>query len=312
MPYLSFSAYKLFNSCPKAYWHRYIDKTTPPKPDNCVNSLYGSTIGTVFEVFYRDKVWTRRDYEPYLQSIVEETFDSVVRGQRGSIVDWDDEKANYHSRADLIKDVREGIPRGLQVIRQNRFIGQEAEAEMKLDTDFGPYRIGGRADFVIRRVQPHGDLVILDGKGSKWRDKYVEPTQLKWYAMLYRARFGVVPDGLGFVFWRFEGEQAVQWISFTSADLDVLHHEIIDTMKRIETGTNRIASLAMMPQSAFEAREEYFPAAPSFGCNLCSYLPLCEEGLKKYGPKVRTENPWRKPKVVLPGDGVRELSLGEE
>ena len=122
-------------------------------------------MGILFERFYADKLWRRKDYADFLQSIVEETFDKAVKDQKGRIVDWNDEKANYHSRAELLADVRETIPRGLQVIRENRFIGPQADAEVKLDWKFGPHLVGGRADFIIRRVEPHGDLVILDEIG---------------------------------------------------------------------------------------------------------------------------------------------------
>lgn len=309
--YCSYSGYKLNSQCPKAYWHRYIDKTTTPNADNCVNSLYGSTVGTLFEIFYRDKLWRRKDYQDFLISQAEPTLDLVIKNQRGSIVNWADEKANYHTRGELMRDVEAAIPRGLQTIREQRFVGPMAEAEMKLDHDFGPHRVGGRADFVIKRVPPQGDLLILDGKGSKWREKYVEESQLKWYAFLYRAKFKVVPDGLGFVFWRFEGEEAVGWIKFTSGDLDNLQDEVLGTMNQLEKGMSKLESLTRMPQAHDELRQELFPAQVSFGCKLCSYLEVCEEGLAKHGPR-KSEGGFRKSRVELPGSGVRELSLDDE
>lgn len=308
--YLSFSGYKLYSGCPKAYWHRYVDKTTPLKPDNMVNSLYGSTVGVLFEKFYFHKLWRRSDYLVYLTSLSESTLDEVIKNQRGSIVDWADEKANYHSRGELLRDIEAAIPRGLQVIRENKFVGPFAEPEMKLDTDFGPHRVGGRADFVIERVI-HKDTVILDGKGSKWRDKYVEENQLKWYAFLYRAKYNRVPDKLGFVFWRFEGSEAVQWIPFTPSDLDALQTEVLGTMTGIEKGIRRLELLSNMPKAHDEARQEVFPAQVSFSCKLCSYLELCEEGTAKHGPR-RSEGSFRKSKVELPGSGVRDLNLDDE
>jgi len=302
--YLSYSGFKSYVQCPYSYWHKYVNKTTLLTPENTVNSLYGSTVGILFEGFYADKLWRSKDYESVLQSRVEETFDKAVKDQRGRIVDWNDEKANYHSRAELLADVRETIPRGLQIIRENRLIGPQADAEVKLDSKFGPHLVGGRADFIIRRVEPHKDLVILDGKGSKWGGKFVEDTQLKWYAVLHRARLNVVPDALGFVFWRFEGEKAITWVKFTSADLDVLQHEILTTMNRVATSIDRLQGVSGKLKAFDELRQELFPAQAGDNCRLCAYADLCEEGKAKVAEPSR-----RKPRVTLPQAGVVDDGL---
>lgn len=314
--YLSFSGFSVLGECPKKYWHQYVDKTTLPKPDNCINALYGSTVGTLFEDFYEKKLWKRPDVEKYMLSEVEPTLDKVIEKERKSnkLVDWADEKANYHSRSDLVEEIRAGVPRGLTIIRQNRFLGPVAKAEMKLDHDFGPHRVAGRADFVIQRVDPYGDLIILDGKGSKHREKYVKETQLKWYALLYYTKTGKLPDRLGFLFWRFDGDKAVLWVDFTKADIHFLKEEVLGTMTRVEKNVRRLEILSQTPKAHYEERQELFPAQPTFGCKLCSYLPVCEEGLKKYGPKQKSEGGGgRRSKVtVLPGSGVRELSLDDD
>ena len=311
--YLSYSGYKTYGGCPKQYWHKYVDKTTPPKPDNCVNSLYGSVVGVIFEKFYEYKWWKQDDVARFMLTKVDETLDKVISDQRGRVLDWSDEKANYHSRSDLVEDIRSAIPRGIEIIRANRFLGPVAVPEMKLDYDYGPHRVAGRADFVIERVKPHGDLIILDGKGSKHREKYVEETQLKWYAFLYRDHKGRVPDKLGFVFWRFAGEKSTLWIDYTKEDLDALKQEVLGTMDRIEKGIRRLTTLSERPKAAYEERQELFPAQPSFSCNLCPYLELCEEGSAKYGKK-KSGGGQRRPKssTTLPGSGVRELSLDDD
>lgn len=312
--YLSFSGYKVYCECPKQYWHKYVDKTTPPKPDNCVNALYGSVVGVLFEHFYVNKWWRVDNVVSHMLSQVDDTLTKVMADQRGRIVDWNDEKANYHSRSELVEDIRASVPVGIKIIRENRFLGPTAIAEMKLDTDFGPHRVAGRADFVIERVKPHSDLIILDGKGSKHREKYVEESQLKWYAFLYQAQTGRVPDKLGFVFWRFTGEKATMWVDFTRDDLDALKSEVLGTMDRVEKTVRRLNLLSDQPKSAYEERQEKFPAQPTYGCNLCSYLDVCEEGSAKYGKnKKKAEGSPRRSKVtILPGSGVRELSLDDD
>lgn len=256
-----------------------------------------------------------------LQDLVVPSYKRAISSQRGSrVYDWNDEKSNYKSLDDLLEDVRESIPRGVLTIKENALLGPRAEAELKLDSKFGPHTMGGRADFVIHRVPPHSDEIILDGKGSKHGLKYVdgkplkqgqapEGTQLKWYALLYKERFGRLPDKIGYVFWRFSGEKAVEWIPFEESDIARLKNEVLSTMDRITASTAALEN-ASGKQRHFELREELFPAQPSGGCQFCQYVSLCEEGKKKVEASRRDR--WGK-KATLPTLGVTDgLCLEED
>lgn len=304
--YLSFSGYDKYGQCPLSYWHSYVNKTVMPTPDNGVNALYGSIVGIGFEKFYVDKLWKHQDPTAVMLQRVDEFYTLAVKSQRGVVIDWGDEKANYHSREELMAEVVVAIPRGIEIIKRHRFLGPMADAEVKLDTSFRQHRIGGRADFIVKRTRPHGDLIILDGKGSKHREKYVKPTQLKLYAMLYHVKFGVIPDGIGFVFWRSEPHESVDWVAFDKHDLSNLREEVLMTMDRIEASTTRLTALSGRVKAFDETRQELFPAQAGFHCNLCSYVDVCEEGTKA----VQTTK--RKPKVILPGSGVRDLNLDDD
>lgn len=328
MTYLSYSGYKTNGTCQFQYWNKYVNKTRLKLQENGVNSLYGSTIGIVFEAFYRDRIWKNLDYLKALEELAEPTLDQVIKDQikQGRVIDWFDEKSNYpkekeglsasqafvQGRKELLSDVYESIPRGVDAIRSNRFVGPFMEAEMKLDTRFGPHTLGGRADFVVKRVVPHKDLVIVDGKGSRHREKYVDGTprkkgqpvegvQLKWYAVLYRELHNKPPDTLAYLFWRYAGKEAIEYVPFDKSDLDALKNEMLSTVRRIDRTTNQIAEVSS-PQAQREMREELYPAQPGFHCNLCSYLEVCEEGRNH---KARSQ---RKPRIELP-EGV-DLSLG--
>ncbi len=320
--YISYSGYKSNEQCPLSYWHRYVNKTVLTAPDNGVNALYGIIIGTVFEIFYRDRIWKHVNYVDKLQDLVESVYLESTKPQKGRIIDWGDERSNYASKEALLVDVRDSIPRGIDTIRRNRLVGRYAEAEVKLDTKFGEHLIGGRADFLIQRVAPDGDLVLLDGKGSKHRDKYVdghakkagkqvEGVQLKWYAFLHRAKLNRAPDQLGYIFWRFDGDAAMEWIPFTKFDLDQLQHEVLSTVDRVSGSIQRLAKVSGKAQEHSELLQELFPAQPGWHCSLCSYLPVCEEGSKKV---ASIQNQQRKPRPTLPRSGVLEdgLSLDEE
>lgn len=267
--YLSYSGFKSFSSCPRMYWHQYVGKTKLEIPDNKVNSLYGTVVGNLFETFYVRRLWRETGVEARMLSLVDGHYEAAfARENRDGGIRWkaDDEKANYSSPEELLEDVRSTVPRGLRIIRHHRLLGPEqSEAEVKLDHMVDGHIIGGRADFLIKRIAPHHDLVLLDGKGSKWRDKYVDPRQLKWYAMLHHLKHGFLPDKLGFVFWKFEPERALDWVDFTVADLLELQNTVIGAMREIDT-------------AKAEGGNELFPVSPGDRCRLCAFRPVCPDG----------------------------------
>jgi hypothetical protein len=102
--------------------------------------------------------------------------------------------------------------------------------------------IGGKLDFLIRRDdEPLKGITILDGKNAASRGKYTDPDQLRFYALTFYLQSGVMPDRLGFVYFRFpygyippesewekgpdgtpikpEPETGIEWIPFTRDDL---------------------------------------------------------------------------------------------
>lgn len=331
MTYLSYSGYKSYETCPLQYWHKYVNKTRTQTPENGINTLYGSTIGQVFEAFYRDKLWKKNPMVvEALQALAKPTLDAAMRDQvrQGRVMDWGDEKANYSSPKAILDDVLLTIPEGLKTIQKHRFMGPFMEAEMKLDFKFGRHVMGGRADFVIRRADPYKDLVIVDGKGSKHGAKYIdgkpkkkdaslEGIQLKWYSVLYREHYGVLPDGLAYVFWRYRDEESlkqrplgdkekplesgVEWVPFDKADIDALKTEVLSTLDRIES-TSRKVEQAPHLKIKEELREEFFPTKAGHHCNLCVYAEVCEPGKKVIARTKRA-------KSSIPS-GVEELSLG--
>lgn len=275
--YLSYSGHKAYKDCPRMYWHRYIGKTKLPAPDNKVNSLYGSTVGTIFEYFYNDGLWRKPGIQAILEDLIEPTLTRIIDQEcRSGTVDWSDPKANYKSREALVREVRKTMPRAIEIIRHHRLLGKRAEAEVKLDSSIEGHVVGGRADFIIERIPPHGDLVIIDGKGSRHRDKYVDPHQLWWYSMLYRHQFGRVPDKVGFLFWRQEPENSLDWVDFSERSLDDLLSGVLSSIRTIEEGK---AQLAKTPEPEVRAAlQVLFPPQIGSKCNLCSYLPVCEDG----------------------------------
>ena len=271
--YISYSGFKTYLTCPRDYWHRYIGRTKPPK-ENRINMLYGSAIGTIFEYFYNDKLWRAPDVHVALTALVEPTVKRIMQEEvrKGGLFNWLDPKSNYQSIDSLYDEVHKSVRNGLAIIKQHRLLGPVAVAEMKLDYVLEGHTLGGRADFVIERTRPLSDLIILDGKGSRHREKYVDGMQLRWYAMLYRFLYGATPDKLGFVFWRYGPDEAVDWVDYTPEGLTDLSKEVLATIAKIDASTKAL-------QGATPEHGTPFPAMAELGhCRLCSYLSVCPEG----------------------------------
>lgn len=267
--YLSYSGFKKYKDCPRAYWHCYVNHTKTA-PDNRVGMLYGSITGTLFELFYRDKLWKESDPVAALYALVDSVAkDTVAKEGKSGILNWKDKKLRNGPRSmeEVLTDVRSAIPNGVRIIRKHRLLGTMAKAEVKLDSPIGGHTLGGRCDFLIERLHPLKDLVILDGKGSKYRDQYVDFRQLQWYSILHRAKFGRLPDQVAFLYWRSDPETAVDWSTPIKSEIDEFQEEILTTVSTIEE------------RKRLRVSSEGFPtrANPS-NCRFCNYVTVCSDG----------------------------------
>lgn len=295
--YISYSGWKKYKDCPFSYWHDYVNHTPLEKPDDRLGSIYGSVVGLLFEEFYNQRFWKQPDPKTFVLDRIEEATKRVIRqetsarkGRPGGVLRWKgagegkNPKGMYLNEAELMDDVREAVLRGFKIIKHYRLLGPRAEAEVKLDGKVNGHILGGRADFILKRTAPHHDLCILDGKGSKYRGTYVSPKQLHWYTMLYRLRFNEVPDKLGFVYWRYEPPESVDWVEFSKADLDQLLEQVLADIRDI---TRHEADLPPategQPLAGLGLAREAFRPRPSEGnCRFCPHATAtqCSAGLK--------------------------------
>ena len=312
--YISYSGYKLHSKCPLAYWFSYI-ANVPHPPDNRVNSLYGSVVGAIFEAFYNDEIWKKgKEARKALFDLVEPILDRTIKDETTSseyrpagIVKWQgkkgdglDPKANYTSREELIADIRDAIPRGILSIQFYRLLGKEAASEVKLNSRVKDHTLGGRADFIIRRIKPHSDRAIIDGKGSKYRDLYVDNDQLRWYAALYSLQNeGALPDRLAFLYWRFGPPDSLDWIHFSEDEIHEFLETVIKTVDSIDQRQHDIplpklaavqeANLPPVIKLAFPPKGA--TKTDDLPCKFCDYVTLCPEGtaaLKALNRKARS------------------------
>ena len=272
--YISYSGYDTLESCRKSYYLGYIARLKPTKAENRVSMLYGDAVGKIFESFYSQEIW-RANTTARLQALVQPTVERIVakETEKGGVFHWTDPalKEGPNSLDEVIEDVRRTIPRGLSSIREHGLLGLDARAELVLDTDVGGHRIAGRADFVMTRHKTR-DLVLIDGKGSRHRDKYTNARQLRWYAMLYQMRFGAVPERLGFLYWRSEPHESLDWSEVRSDELEALRGAVLGAIAEIE-GAKRDVERGASPY-------QLFPPTPGFACRFCKFLEQCPEGQK--------------------------------
>jgi len=274
--HLSYSGRKTYKNCPQSYWYNYVEKPLKHEKENKINALYGSWIGTAFEIFYAEKLWQYPDGEQRLVSALPKIFNTRLKGKER----YDFKDPSRSSRAPTFKDIYAevciSVPRGIRSIKEYGFIGHNDQAEMKLDCNIGGHNVGGRADFVVNQMAAPNHLIIIDGKGTKpsRRKLSIDPIQLKWYAMLYHKKTGEYPDSLAFLFWKDEPDTSVQWVDFTPEELVALEAEILENIGKIEAGVKALSTLSV-PEKKI-ALPQYFPTNPEKdNCRWCRYGHLC-------------------------------------
>lgn len=287
--YLSYSGYAKYDSCAFAYWNDYINKTKTEALDDRLGSLYGSIVGLIMEAFYRDRLWKAEKPQQALQDLVTPLTEKTIKRETtpwkdrpGGVLLWkgskegQNPKALYANREDLEADIRDTIPRALRSIRHHKLLGPRTDAEFKLDYVKDGDIIAGRADFVIKRVAPLSDLIIIDGKGSRHRAKYVDPEQLRWYAMLYWLHTKQLPDKLAFLFWKFEPLQSMDWIDVSEYEVEELYEKIQGYFRDIEKKTK----LLVVNAAPAGARNVFTPSPNEDNCRFCPYATpeLCPKG----------------------------------
>jgi hypothetical protein len=252
---ISYSGRKLFLTCPKQYWYRYIIKD--PTRGDPRTSMFGSIIGKIFEWFYERRYWADKDPVASCVSSIPEAIELVYLNEsylKGTNPGWEKE---------LQDNLEKYVPSGVQIIRSERFLTPHSKAEVDLtvtyqkNDDSIPIKLVGRADFI--HATDLKSVYILDGKASKYREKYVDSDQLIWYALSYYLKFQVSPVRLGFVFWSFP-DRPVTWIAYDS-----------DAMRKVLNDTTIVAQRVM---------DKDFSPTPSGECHRCNYRDKCEEGQK--------------------------------
>lgn len=302
--YLSYSGYKKLATCGLAYFLEYVEHLEVEGVDDRQGALYGIVVGRIFERFYVEKAWKNPQPKAHVMGWVDPVLAAVIKEETSpkkfrpaATILWKGmpgaKPTAYASPEEVAADLRDGVDRGFRIIRHERLLGPRADAEVKLDALIEGHKLAGRADFIIRRTSPHNDLVITDGKGSAYRDAFVDKHQLLWYSMLFREHEKTLPDRVGFIYWRFEPPESSDWFEVTSAEVDNLLEEVLNLVVSVE---KKLKTLGSGKKPLAVVREVFPPNLTEAGCKFCPYateahcpegFSLNQEALKKKSKKTK-------------------------
>lgn len=248
---LSWSGYNIYKGCPDAYYRHYV--VNQIVKSNTYNVLGGKTIQRVFELFYNNEIWRRGpDAQQILYDILDKEYKILSIDPS---IDWNAIESRKTSE-ELLESIKPLIPSTLRVIKDYKLLGKYAKSEVKVHAWIDKTLVHGIADFIIRRDNDH---ILLDGKLTKHRSKFLKRDQLVWYTLLFYLQYHTLMNKVGWIYYSY-GE--LEWVPISVEDINRLHMDIKDTITLI--------------------KKKKFDATPSDRvCNFCDYKNVCEHGKQK-------------------------------
>jgi len=210
----------------------------------------------VYEDFYNDELWrSGKGTSQKLLDLVPKYFYEFLDEEH---VDFNDIKCRYEP-LELLETCLEIVPKVLEGIKREKLLGPYARSEVVLRTQLqSSYFLYGIADFLIRKK--NDEVLLIDGKSSKHREKYVDEEQLLFYALAFKLLHNRLPDRLGFYYYRFadDPEKAFDWIKPDPESIAKLRNDLVAAFTNIQ-------------KKRFKANPE-----PSH-CKWCPWEAVCVE-----------------------------------
>jgi CRISPR/Cas system-associated exonuclease Cas4 (RecB family) len=214
--------------------------------------LYGKLVEKFFEIF--SNTW--RYKTPYMppeeiRLKLKTIYDGVLSS---SVVNWDAPFASS-TQEDIFNQAYADVCSIMESPTQNYFLNSRSEVSIEVNLKGGAC-LKGRLDFV------HGDalnpkaITIFDGKGTNNIGKNIEDYQVLFYALLYFLHFKVLPDQLGFFYYRFNTFKPV------AISLDIL---------------NEFRAKLSLDIKKILASKEFIATPSSKSCKYCDYRTGCTE-----------------------------------
>jgi hypothetical protein len=289
------TGFEKYEQCPQKFlWERGwpgIDLGAGPgrrKPKPVQKSsehlIMGIVIQRVVEYLYNEEVW--HDPKTLKDKLSAKVHAELNLECSKNYVNWD----TAPSYDELLQTCLSGVHGFVKTMKHNRLLGPYARAEVEILAWLSPIcPVAGRADLIISREDT--GITILDGKNSKEKGKYTSPDQVRWYAMCYLLSKNIMPNRIGFVYYRFpygtpkaDGgiEEGVDWIPLLRDDLKGLAARAAEVHGKI-------------------IRERFDPTPSPKVCNFCDYETICkarQDQIESNRRRKKTETP------EVPGDKV--------
>lgn len=275
---ISYHSWKDYKECPKKYFLKNIEKKQPPITPNDYFKLYGKLVEKFFEYFCN--LW--RFNMPYMppeeiKFKLNKIYEDLLRV---SNVDWSGVGVK-ETKESLFEQACKDVCAIMDSHNQNYFLNTKAEVTIEVNTKFEADLVG-RLDFLHFDAITNNPL-IFDGKGTNKVGKNINDDQVLFYALLYNTHFKVIPEYIGFFYYRFNLYVPVDF------------NEVILNEFRAKLSLDIKQMLA----------DKEFKATPSpKSCKYCDYKTICQECIDDQKTRKRPS------KVDLPqSDGLIEIGL---
>jgi CRISPR/Cas system-associated exonuclease Cas4 (RecB family) len=275
---ISYNAWKDYRECPKKYYLKNRKRQPPSVPRNDYYTLYGKLTEKFFQMFCN--IW--RFNSPYMfpediQNKLKILYEGVLNS---SVVNWDAPFVQS-TKEDIFNQSYGDICAIMDSQNQNYFLNTKSEITVEIATKDN-ICIKGRLDFIHNDVLSK-TITIFDGKGSSNIGKNVENNQVLFYALLYFLHFKIMPEQLGFFYYRFNTFKPVP------ITLDIL---------------NEFRAKLSLDIKKILGDSTYIATPCSKSCKYCDYRITCMEGLEDQGKRKKES------KLDFPDqDGIIEIGI---
>jgi len=297
---LYWSHLKAYEECPRKYLWGYgwgdielgrgPGKGKPrPKDDSKHHPVMGIVIQSVLEDYYNKHMFERKELRgaELNRHLTRMTKEKLIATLPRFYIDWD--KISFE---EIEETCISGVLGWVPTMIHHKFLGVYAKSEVELFghvTNWLP--IGGRADFIIRRDDT--GTTLLDGKNSGTKMKYVDPDQLRWYALCFSLAYHKLPQRLGFVWYRYPydaetDETGVDWVDFTKRDLK----ELADRAIKVRRG---------------QEAEKFDPKPVAKICRFCDFEMVCDARIEQRAANVAKRKQKTPSLPIVDTDGIEGI-----
>lgn len=218
------------------------------------HAVMGQVIQATLEDFYNTSLWTQFEKD---RDGLRRVLGVAARNWLSNYIKKDLLGQKVPLRVDfkeMLETCKAGARGYVDTLEAHGLWGVPAKAEFDMTMTYEGVVLGGRADFLF---EPHHGGMVLDGKNTKDK-RSVDPDQLRWYGFLYKARYGVNPEKLGFVWYRTPGNSGITWVDTSNKEYD-------DLLRRAKRVHLRMVNREFAPTPSLDA------------CKWCDFRHECPD-----------------------------------